>query len=281
MWVSILFTFLPAFPKDPKDAVAHRTYVGTFVGAQAIVGLIYTCAGLCKLIGTYYDWDGGITWFHPDGLSLHIAGNWHRSKLTILGPQIIQYPWLATVMNTGAVYLELFAVTAMLRPHMQRIWGAALIMMHFGILHAMKISFAHGVMVLLIMIVFSPVAATTFQLRPVLRELPLFGILVRLFDPPPATDTGMGLAPKGVLRRWWVPVVLVSYLCVSFSRFDQKNGHFRQELFPFSAMPMFSRMKYREQPRLAKLRKHFAKSPARIFAERKAKQPKSKKKPRR
>jgi len=262
-WTAIAFAALPSLPSaSTAEPSRLRAYVGMFVGAQAFIGLTYTCAGICKLLGAYYDFSEGMTWFHPDALPLHIAAGWKRAEATLLGPVLITRPGLSFVLNQLTLYLELCALAAVFSPHVMRLWGVALLGMHLSIMLTMNISFGNGVMPLVLLLVVSPLAPDRFQLRAMLEGLPVIGFVIRRLRGDKAGPVGMDAADAVRSRfvRWCVPGALVIYFLVGFSRFEPARPRFGQDIFPISAMPMFWRTRNdaKNVARLAKIRDELA-----------------------
>lgn len=254
IWTAIVFVLLPGLGDRQRGRL--RAYVGTFVGAQALVGLTYSCAGICKLLGVYFDWPEGLTWFNPDALPLplHVAAGWKKAEGTLLGPFILSNPGIAWALNMVTLYLELFALPAMFSVHAHRIWGAGLVGMHMAIMHTMNISFANGVMPLVLLLIASPLAPGRMDLRKTVEGLPLVAFALRRLRGEKTGAPGMdaALVVRSTFLRWCLPLMLVSYFLVGFSRFQPSRPGFKQDIFPISAMPMFWRVR-NDAKNLAKL----------------------------
>lgn len=240
MWVAIGACFLPSsrgFRESPKD------FLRSFFGLQLLVGTLYTCAGLCKVLGVFYDWSEGTTWFGAEALPLTIAGNWARSSTTLLGGFLVQSPQIARLAQVGALSLELFALPAFCIARLQRYWALGLVCMHTLILASMRIHFHQSCIMLLLFLVASPFV-------PALKRGETAA------DPSGAPAGELKL--PSVLALAWAPLLIVVYVSTAFSRFDFSKGEFQQELYPVSAMPMFFRVHSDEQHvrQLAKVRRH-------------------------
>jgi len=243
MWTAIGLCFLPG--GQPKSELEERRLVTSFFGVQLLVGMLYTCAGICKLIGTFYDFEGGVVWFHPDALPLMLSGNWDRSRETLLAGFLVLHPGLTVLAQTSAVVLELGALGAVCFRHLQRPWALGLMTMHALILHSMKIHFHQSCIILALVLVASPFATPLGEsvrfalerLRPS-RERSSAG----------KTQKAPGVrADPGALCRLWGPALVAVYLLVAFGRFEPSRGAFRQELYPFSPLAMFFRLHPSEQ----------------------------------
>jgi len=242
LWAAIGFCVLPS---SPRGAAAQRRFAASFFGVQVLVMTLYTSAGICKLLGTFYDAPDGVTWFHPDALPLTISGNWERSKTTLLGSFFVQQPLLSCLSQWLAFGLELGALPAVFFRHLQRPWALALTLMHVMILHTMMIHFHQMCIIVLLVLVCSPYA-------PPFRET-----WARIRGKP-AMSAPSG-SPRTAPPRWslfWGPAAALVYLLVAFGRFSPSTGAFRPEIYPISPMAMFFRQHPSEEAhrRLAQLR---------------------------
>ena len=256
MWMAIGLCFLS---RDGRAEEAQRRFVASFFGLQVLIGTLYSCAGICKVIGTFYDGPQGLTWFHPEALPCMITGNWDRSRETLLGGFFVLHPNLSALCQISAFVLELGVLPAVFFRHLQRPWAVGLIVLHVMILHTMKIHFHQSCFILVLVFVMSPFApsfrATFDLLRQHLaawrkREAPVS-------VSPPSPDPGAAVVEserpigqqenvdRGWRTRWprlWGPALAALYLVVAFSRFKPSEGAFRQELYPVSPMAMFFRL---------------------------------------
>lgn len=238
LWTAIGLCFLPG---GPLVGEAKTRFVSSFFGVQVLVATLYSSAGLCKVLGTFYDRSSGVTWFHSEALPLMITGNWERSSTTLLGGWLVLHPGLAGLCQLSAFVLELGALPAVFFRRLQQPWALLLIMMHVMILHSMKIHFHQSCFILVLVLVLSPFA-------PPLRST-LELVLARLragWRGPKASapvEPALGTRSLGLgFARYWGPVAAGLYLLLAFSRFEPSRGAFRQELHPVSPMAMFFRL---------------------------------------
>jgi hypothetical protein len=227
--------------------------VASFFGVQVLIGTLYSCAGICKIIGTFYDGPDGLTWFHPEALPCMITGNWDRSRETLLGGFFVVHPGLSMPSQAAAFVLEFGALPAVFFRRLQRPWALGLIALHAMILHTMKIHFHQSCFILVLSLVASPFAT---PLRDSWRGLKAMlsrrrARLAAASEESGNDGEGSGRArgQDGVDRsraaRWarlWGPTLAGVYLLVAFSRFEPSEGAFRQELYPVSPMAMFFRL---------------------------------------
>lgn len=271
IWAAIIFALVPVWQRGKSDASATRSYIGMFFGATAVLGLTYTSAGLCKLIGVYFDASEGMTWLHPDALPIQLASHWNRAEQTLFAPFIITHAGPAWVMNAGVLYMEVCTFIAVFNSRLHRLWGLALCCMHFGVMHSMHISFANGVMPLVLLLIASPLAPSTIRWRETLLSLPVVafvGARIRRGDPAAVEEVVKG--PRSAFVRWCVPAILMVYFVVGFSRFSPSKQRFEQDVFPISAMPMFWRINDNRHnlDKLEKLRAQLRSSGRTLFPQR-------------
>lgn len=251
MWTAIGFCFLS---RDRRGKAAQRSFVASFFGVQVLIGTLYSCAGICKIIGTFYDGPAGLTWFHPEALPCMITGNWDRSRETLLGGFFVVHPELSMPGQAAAFVLEFGALPAVFFRHLQRPWALGLIALHAMILHTMKIHFHQSCFILVLVLVASPFAPALRDSWRAARTI-LSKWRAKSAAEPPRGDDGQheriggargsdGLDRSLAARRvrFWGPTLAVVYLVVAFSRFQPSQGAFRQELYPVSPMAMFFRL---------------------------------------
>lgn len=183
-WIlaSFLLIFLPDGGRErlARRAASRQRYLNAFWSAMAVQGLTYTLAGSWKALAAIPQaLRGEVHSFSPDGLATHIA---HRLLQTnsdsLLGPFFIDHAWIGWPSFVFVLYLQVFALWAVFRPSLHRLWGIGLISFHFMVYLTMSIAFGPPVLLLGLCFVCSPFAGE-LDLRAVASELPLFGPLLR------------------------------------------------------------------------------------------------------
>lgn len=265
IWTGFALCLLPAVVERTRETEA--AWLCSFFGVQLWVGLLYTCAGICKILGIIYDWPEGVTWLNIDALPLTIAENWNKSRDTLLGGWLIINPVPAWAMNLGALYIELFTFCALYRPHLHRVWGVGIILLHFSIAHSMGIHFHQSAIIVALFLVASPFAPA-FCWKSTLLGLPGVHGLYRLMHrraPGASASEGAAagqeafVAPQSPWVRYLTPLAMVFYFGVGFSRLDVKEGEWQDDVYPISAQWMYWRIDSspRNVTRLAKVRRTF------------------------
>lgn len=181
-WVfaAFLLIFIPR--EKLQDSTHRRAFLEVIWGVQAVTLACYTLAGIQKLWGAWLDWStGGLTVFHPTGLSVQVA----RFELTgqgggLLADAMIDYPILGYPLMLGTIYLELFSILVAFRPRIHKLWGAGLMAMHAGIALSMNIFFDPMVLMVGAWLLLSPFAPSTATVAETLRDLPVLGLLFRV-----------------------------------------------------------------------------------------------------
>ncbi len=180
IYISFALLFLPSAighveKMSRKDAM---TCVRVFWFAQSLILLIYSLAGFWKVTFS------GLELLAPDGF-VRILLNRAMSdtrEIPALLPFFASHPNIAQFLFVCAVYIELFAIFALFRPHLHRAFGIALILFHLGTDQLMNISSDSHIVFLGLFLVFSPFAPKRFSWLGVMQSLPIIGIPFRLLS---------------------------------------------------------------------------------------------------
>ena len=179
VYISFALLFLPSSIDSPKrmerkDAMAA---IAVFWFAQSLVLLPYTLSGLLKVYGSR------LGLFAPDGFVRIMLSRALEDTIDIpwLLPFFASQPPLAQFFLLGAVYIQVFSLLALFRPHLHRPLGVALIAFHFGTDYTLNILF-HNFVYLGIFLVFSPFAQGRFSWTGLIKSLPVFGVPFQIAD---------------------------------------------------------------------------------------------------
>lgn len=245
-WTALVLGLLPQRPKSAASlgSVEERVrrdyslhYLRVFYLAQLWIGLLYSCAGVSKLLGVLYDLGEGATWFHPDAMGLILSEHWSQAKGAPLAAFFVLHPGAGWLGNVSALALELLALPVILHGRLTRLWGLGLVGLHLMILETMNIHFHQSVIVLLLFLVASPVVLAKTSSAPTIS-----------------------LLPASRRTRIGVMGAMGLYLIVAFSRLQVDRGRFLEDRFPVSAQTMFWRIddERKNVQHLALLRKKLA-----------------------
>ncbi len=114
------------------------------------IGLAYTSAAVCKLIGTGPLWiDGRHLWLWIGERSIDVVSGEGVFELNFLQQYILQWHWLATIILFIGLFSELIGVMAW-SPYFRPYVILIIVGMHFGIEWTMNISFASYVYILIL-----------------------------------------------------------------------------------------------------------------------------------
>ena len=94
-------------------------------------------------------------------------------------PLAVSNGYIAQALLLGAVYMQIFALFALFRPHLHRPVGIGLILFHFGTGWLLNIPFEAHVVVNGLFLLFSPLAPRGFSVLDLARSLPLAGEALR------------------------------------------------------------------------------------------------------
>lgn len=260
MWAGIAFCFLPSSRNDAKEH--GRNYLASFFGAQVMVCLLYTCAGLSKVVGIALDWNSGVTWLDPEALPLMLAANWAPPRFYPAWEFLILNPWAAWLSNIGVLYLEIAAVLAVFRRRLHRPWAVGLLIMHAMVWLTMVIEFRQSAFTVGLILLASPFAPDKLELKETLLDLPLVRLVHQRLEARRRAGAATGhrressrrapWVPSSMVMKLWIPLLVALYFGVAFGNLDRHGGfepgsRQRQsrpggEVYPISALPMFMRI---------------------------------------
>ena len=184
-WTSVafVFIFLPNGDWERRAASLRerQLFLTTFWGAQALICLFYSMSGLWKLYGAFQQlFAGEMSAFHPYALAYQIATRlMETNSQSMLGPAILAHPWVGWPLLWGAMYIETFALVAAFRPSLHRWWGIGLMLLHLGNVLLLSIPFLENMTLVSLILIFSPFRPAVIDLRAVVRDLPIVGLLLR------------------------------------------------------------------------------------------------------
>jgi hypothetical protein len=190
IWVSAMLIFLPSGSVDEiaRSRVRRTHYTRVFWLAQATVLSFYSSGGFFKIAAAAAQFmNGEVHAFMPEALARHVAfrleeGN-EVARYAFWGDWLVANPFWGILFLPMSIYLEAFSFLVAFRPMLHRTWAILLMMMHIGIATCMTIEFAVQCMMLGLLFFASPFAHEPIRLRVALRQLPLFGDLLRLVRP--------------------------------------------------------------------------------------------------
>jgi hypothetical protein len=188
LWLALCFVALPAGSRAAlrRSRARRHEYLAVFFLAQCLAALFYTSSGARKAYYGFVVPDGAVSSFAPDALPLLVVQKWLQTgDQPLLADLFIQHLWLAWPMHLLVIYVELFALVAVFRRELHKLWGALLITFHLMVWLLLGISFAHQPVLIALVFVWSPFAPTPHAgFRQILRQLPGFGDAVALFRRP-------------------------------------------------------------------------------------------------
>lgn len=194
VWVltAFLLIFLPdAWEKTvyPLRVVRQR-FLAVFWACQALVLLVYSMAGLGKVVGAVYQFSVGQTHaLMPGALAAIVANRLvQTNSQSLLGPWLIDHPLLGWPFMMADIYLQLFAFRVAFRPSLHKLWAFGLILFHIGSFLLLTISFAQSILLLALLFVCSPFRSSRESWRSTVADLPLFGQLIGRMVPRPCAS---------------------------------------------------------------------------------------------
>ena len=142
---------------------------------QALALLPYTLSGYWKIRHS------GLDLFSGDAMARLLLDRIANQAADIppLLPLVVANGYIAQALLLGAVYMQIFALFALFRPHLHRPVGMGLILFHFGTGWLLNIPFEAHVVVNGLFLLFSPLAPQGFSALELTRSLPLAGEALR------------------------------------------------------------------------------------------------------
>lgn len=184
-WVltSFLLVFLPngwCRVQTPGRAVRQR-FLLVFGACQAMLLLTYTMSGLGKVGRAVAQLCLGETnAFHPHALAIVVADRLlQTNSQSLLGPWLIEHPLAGWPFLLATLYLQVVAFVVAFRPALHRAWAIGLVLMHVGTFLLLTVHFPQNILLLALLLFFSPFRRGDVSWRERLRQLPLMRIFFR------------------------------------------------------------------------------------------------------
>lgn len=176
LYVSFALLFLPRRrknqPQTRRDVLACLNVLWLI---QALLLLPYTLSGFWKV------WKGGLELLSPDALTRILLNRLlaEADDIPPLMPLVSQHDLLAYAMWLLTIYIEVFALLVVFRPHLHRPFGLVLMLFHVISDWLMNISFPNHIILLGLFLVFSPLAPVRLSFSGLAQSLPIIGIPFR------------------------------------------------------------------------------------------------------
>lgn len=191
--VTFFFIFLPDGNwQDIEKSIGKRhQFLTVFWSAQAAIFFFYSMSGFLKIgWGLVQMVSGEYGLFHPLGFSYQVAQSLVKTNETaLLADFVINNPLLGWPLYILAALFETFAIIAAFRPKAHRTWGTFLALFHVGSFFIMNIRFITNILLLGLLFVNSPFAPAGFHIPTILRNLPITGDLIHLYNKHKNTPT--------------------------------------------------------------------------------------------
>lgn len=176
LYVSFALLFLPRRrrnqPQTRRDVLACLNVLWL---VQVVLLLPYTLSGFWKV------WNGGLELLSPDALTRILLNRLlaEADDIPPLMPLVSQHDLLAYGMWFLTVYIEIFAILVVFRPHLHRPFGVVLMIFHVISDWLMNIAFPNHIILLGMFLVFSPLAPVRLSFPALAQSLPIIGIPFR------------------------------------------------------------------------------------------------------
>ena len=142
---------------------------------QGLILLPYTLSGFWKI------WHSRLEVFSPDAMTRILLDRalLEADNIPVLLPFVAQHNWLAQSMWWLTLYIEVFALLVVFRPHLHRPFGAVLMLFHITSDWLMNISFSLNIVMVGLFLLLSPLAPARFSLSGAVQSLPIVGMPFR------------------------------------------------------------------------------------------------------
>ena len=185
LYVSFALLFLPRRKRhQPQTRREVLACLNVFWLIQTLLLLPYTLSGFWKI------WYGGLELLSPDAMTRILLNRLlaEADDVPPLMPLVAQHDLLAQAMWLLAIYVEIFALLVVFRPHLHRPFGIVLMLFHITSDWLMNISFPYHIIMLGIFLVLSPLAPVKLSFSGLAQSLPIIGVPFRALRRLRSTD---------------------------------------------------------------------------------------------
>lgn len=183
MWVyvSLIFVMLPDIWRV-RTPSKNRIFLLYVWGAQALVALMYSMAGLTKVMEAVHQYLlGQINAFSMEAFAYQIAYFVPRlQERAALAPLIVEHPIVGWFPYVALVLVQLFSLWIMVRPSLSKPWVFFMVLFHFLTYFTMGIAFHPQIILVILLFFASPFAKPYTSFVEFLRDLPIIGQVVDL-----------------------------------------------------------------------------------------------------
>jgi hypothetical protein len=179
LWVytSLVFVFLPDIWRPSVQGDTGRRFLLAIWTAQAVVALMYSMAGMQKILtGLQQHAIGEVSGFSVLGFAYHIAYWAPRLQEEVaLGLFIIAHPVAGWIPFVAMIFIQFFSLWVMIRVGLHRIWAVVIVLFHIGTYFTMGISFHPLILLVIALFFYSPFAKERYSFREFVLDLPIVG----------------------------------------------------------------------------------------------------------
>lgn len=176
LYTSLILIFLPD-GKKREAPDADRRYLLYVWGAQAMAALTYTMAGAYKILDGFHQGAKGlVNTFSTDAFAYQIAYFVPRlQEPAPLADFIVTHSALAWPFYVAFVIVQASSLWVMVRPSLQKYWGAVIVTFHILTYFTMGIFFYPQLILVTLLFLNSPFAKPYGSVMAFVRDLPVVG----------------------------------------------------------------------------------------------------------
>lgn len=186
MWVftALILIFLPHHKHASISTDSKRIYLLYVWGIQAIVALMYSMAGLMKVLEAIHQYLlHQVHGFSVEAFAYQIAYFVPRlQEEAVLASLIVEHPILGWIPYVSIILIQVSSLWIMVRPSLQKAWAFAIVLFHFLTYFTMGISFHPQILLVIILFFQSPFAEPYKNIRECMNDIPLVGQVLSILE---------------------------------------------------------------------------------------------------
>jgi hypothetical protein len=181
LFVALVLVLLPSGPwHERSEAAERREFLTVIWIAQLVILFFYTLTGFWKVryaIGDFLA--GSPNAFGRSGFAYIVADRvLVTSQRTLLGDFFINNATIGWLSFLATMYFETCSVVIVFRPRVQRLWGIILLVFHLGTQLALGFTFTQNIVLVSLLLIFSPFTPDGVTMRDALLDLPIVHLVV-------------------------------------------------------------------------------------------------------
>ncbi len=172
----MLSFFLSLIPSELSKNREEKTVL-IIATAQFSLLLVYTLTGFWKIFwGVIEFFTKEVSLFSPLSFRNTIIYQFDLTGKTTVGEWFLEHYILGYLVYLFVIYIEFFSITIFFKGNLLKIWGILLVLIHMGINLILGVNFSQNIIVIGLLLVYSPFNITT-PFKNTILSLPLISEL--------------------------------------------------------------------------------------------------------